>query len=292
MSSTSPTSRLPTAVLARLSEPRPLVAVEMRPPSMGLSPARSMDTWIDMHHAIRRLAGRDTVVFMTDNAVGQAEEENLGHLMANLAGDVTPSRLVPFLTSKHSLEYCLMYAARAAANGFETLTVLGGDRTVGPPRCVEYAWQLRKIIRQRMPSVTLGGWANPLNDPAAQVDFLLQPEFNASFYLTQIVSHHGIRQVERFVEEARRRGATAPGVFGVFHYYSANPGTLTRLNQFFPVPAEGIVRDFAAGLSPEEITAKTIRALRDIGVDKVYVSNLGFRQPEQRYKRLMEHLGM
>src|ERR1051326_6885489 len=220
MSSTSPTSRLPTAVLARLSEPPPLVAVEMRPPSMGLSPARSMDTWIDMHHAIRRLAGRDTVVFMTDNAVGQAEEENLGHLMANLAGDVTPSRLVPFLTSKHSLEYCLMYAARAAANGFETLTVLGGDRTVGPPRCVEYAWQLRKIIRQRMPAVTLDGWANPLNDPVAQVDFLLRPEFNASFYLTQIVSHHSIREVERFVLETRRRGVAFPGVFGVFHYHS------------------------------------------------------------------------
>src|ERR1043165_8454384 len=182
--SPTPGAKGTSAVLARLEENRPLVAVEMRPPSIGLSSARSMDTWIDLHHAVRRLTGRDTVVFMTDNAVGQAEEENLGHLMANLAGDVSPSKLVPFLTSKHSLDYCLMYAARAASAGFQTLTVLGGDRTVGPPRCVEYAWQLRKIIRERVPSVTLGGWANPLKDTAAQVDFLLQPEFNASFYLT------------------------------------------------------------------------------------------------------------
>jgi hypothetical protein len=271
-------------------ERNPLVAVEMRPPSMGLSAARSMDTWIDIHHAIRRLTSRDTVVFMTDNAVGQAEEENLGHLMANLVGDVSPSRLVPFLTSKHSLEYCLMYAARASSNGFDTLTVLGGDRTVGPARSVEYAWQLRKMIRERIPSVTLGGWANPLKDPAMQVSFLLQPEFNASFYLSQIVSHHSIREVERFLKEARRRGLTVPGVFGVFHYYNANLATLERLNRFFPVPVEGVTRDFAAGLAPEEVTAKTIRALREVGVDKVYVSNLGFRKPEQRYKQVMQQL--
>jgi hypothetical protein len=280
----------PGTVLARLEENRPLVAVEMRAPSLGLSMARSMDTWIDMHHAVRRLTGRDTIVFMTDNAVGQSEEENLGHLMANLAGDVSPSQLVPFLTSKHSMEYCLMYTARAAAAGFETLTVLGGDRSVGPPRCVEYAWQLRRIIRERIPSVTLGGWANPLKDTTAQVDFLLQPEFNASFYLTQIVSHHSIREVERFVREARRRNVPFPGVFGVFHYHSANPGTLQRLHRFFPVPAEGIARDFANGLSPEAITAKTILALRDIGVNKVYVSNLGVRKPEERYRRILEAL--
>ena len=247
-----------------------------------------MDTWIDMHHAIRRLTARDTVIFMTDNAVGQEEEENLGHLMANLAGEVSPSKLVPFLTSKHTLEYCLLYAARAASNGFETLTVLGGDRIVGAPRCVEFAWQLRKILRERIPSVTLGGWANPLKDPKTQVGFLLQADFNADFYLTQIVSHHGIKDVERFLKEARRRGVPHPGVFGVFHYYSANPDTLTRLARFFPVPAEGVTRDFAAGLRPEEITATTIRTLREAGVDKVYVSNLGFKNPEERYQRIVE----
>jgi hypothetical protein len=277
-----------SSALRRLQEDRPLVAVEMRPPLAGLSAARGMDSWIDVHHAIRRLALRDTIIFMTDNAVGQAEEENLGHLTANLTSDASPSRLIPFLTSKHHLDYCLLYVARAVSNGFDTLTILGGDRSVGPPRCVEYAWQLRKIIRQRVPTVTLGGWANPFRDPSAQVDFLLRESFFAEFYLTQIVSHHNLREVERFLDEARRRGVTCPGVFGVFHYQSANPATLARMGGFFPVPTEGVTRDFAAGLTPEQITARTIRALRDVGVDKVYVSNLGFRKPEERYRKIIE----
>ena len=37
-------------------------------------------------------------------------------------------------------------------------------------------------------------------------------------------------------------------------------------------------------LSGEQICARIIRALRDIGADKVYVSNLGFRRVEQRYR--------
>ena len=94
----------PSAAVARLRDPRPLIAVEMRPPQAGLSSAQSMNTWIDMYHAVQRLAARDTIVFITDNAVGQAEEENLGHLASNLAGDVSPGRVVPFLTAKHSLD--------------------------------------------------------------------------------------------------------------------------------------------------------------------------------------------
>jgi hypothetical protein len=79
-----------------------------------------------------------------------------------------------------------------------------------------------------------------------------------------------------------------PGVFGVFLYRSANPRTLSQLGDFFPVPAEGVTRDFAAGLAPEAIVAKTICALREIGVDKIYVSNLGFDRPDARYRRILE----
>ena len=286
----TPGSLRQSAVLNRLAADRPLVAVELRPPKSGLSFAQSMNTWIDMYHAIRRLASGDTIIFLTDNAVGQSEEENLGHLTANVAGDVSPSKFVPFLTCKHTLEYCLMYAARAASSGFEALTVLGGDATVGPPRCVEHAYMLRQRIRDRVPSLALGGWANPHRDPERQVDFVLAPEFEAEFYLTQVVSHHSIREVERFLAEARRRGLRYPGVFGVFLYRSANPRTLAELRRFFPVPAEGITRDFASGLSPEEIGARTIRALREVGADKVYVSNLGVRQAGERYRRLVEAL--
>ncbi len=95
----TPGSLRQSAVLKRLGEDRPLVAVELRPPKSGLSSAQSMDMWIDMYHAIRRLASGDTIMFLTDNAVGQSEEENLGHLTANVAGDESPSKFVPFLTS-------------------------------------------------------------------------------------------------------------------------------------------------------------------------------------------------
>jgi 5,10-methylenetetrahydrofolate reductase len=247
-----------------------------------------MDTWIDMYHGVRRLAQQDTVIFLTDNAVGAAEEENLQHLVNNLAGDVPVSRVVPFLTCKHSLEYCLTYAARAAGHGFEALTVLGGDKSVGPPRCVEYAYQLRREIRRRLPVLALGGWANPHGDPGRQVDFLLDADFTAEFYLTQVVSHHSVRAVEAFVTAARRRGVTHPAVFGVFLYRSARPETLARLAPFFPVPAAEITREFDQGLTPEEICARSIRALRDVGVGHVYVSNLGFRNPERRYRALLE----
>jgi hypothetical protein len=249
-----------------------------------------MDTWIDMYHSVRRLARNDTVIFLTDNAVGESEEENLRHLVTNLAGDVSADRLVPFLTSKHSLDYCLMYADRASAHGFGALTVLGGDRTVGPPRCVEHAYELRQLIRERHPRLSLGGWANPHRDASEQVDFLLDESFTGEFYLSQVVSHHDVRAVEAFVNEAARRGVSQPGVFGVFLYRSANPKTLAKLGEFFSVPAEGITRDFESGMAAEEICAETIRTLREIGVGKIYLSNLGFKSPEKRYRRVLAAL--
>lgn len=285
------TTRSPaTSLLQRLREDRPLAAVELRPPRIGLSRADTMEVWIDMYHSIQRLARRDTVIFLTDNAVGLSEEENLGHLTANLAGDVNPSRIVPFLTSKHSIEYCLMHAARTASHGFEALTVLGGDHTAGPPRCVPHARELRAKIRKRVPALDLGGWANPHRDAVEQVDFLLDTRFQAEFYLTQVVSHHSIRAVERFLKEARLRGVPYPGVFGVFLYRSSNPATLAKLADFFPVPAAELTREFEAGLTAEEICARTVRALREAGADKVYLSNLGFQQVEARYRRILDLL--
>lgn len=278
-------------VLRRLKSDQPLVAVELRPPKLGMSTAKSMDTWIDMYHAVRRLGREDSLVFLTDNAVGEAEEENLNHLTSNFAGETDHTRLVPFLTCKHSLDYCLMYADRAASFGFEALTVLGGDSTVGPARCVEYAYMLRGMIRERVPTLSLGGWANPHREPEEQVAYLAADSFHGDFYLTQVVSHHAIRQVERFVGTARRRGVSHPAVFGVFLYRSANPRTFQRLERFFPVPAEGVAREFAAGDGPIEIAARTIRALREVGADKVYVSNLGFRRPAERYRHLLEAVG-
>src|ERR1041385_3465231 len=125
-----------TSVLRRLREARPLLAVELRPPRSGMSYADSVDAWIDMYHSIRRLARQDTLIFLTDNAGGRSGEEKLAHLLGNLAGEVPPAKLVPFLTCNHPLEYLPLYAARAASHGFEALTVVGGDQSGGAPRAV------------------------------------------------------------------------------------------------------------------------------------------------------------
>jgi hypothetical protein len=281
----------PGGALARLQAGGPLVAVELRPPPAGLAGGDAMDVWIDMAHEVRRLMRWDTLLFLTDNAVGAAEEENLRHLASNLAQEADPGRVVPFLTSKHSLDYCLLYAARAAARGYGALTVLGGDVRVGAPRCVPHAFQLRQRLRERMPDLVLGGWANPHRDPVRQVDLLLAADVTAEFFLTQIVSHHDLPAVEAFVNEAARRGLSVPGLFGVFYYRSANPKTLARLAEFLPVPAEGLTREFAAGRTGEAICGETVRRLRSLGAEQIYLSNLGVRGAGERYERIRDAAG-
>jgi 5,10-methylenetetrahydrofolate reductase len=264
-----------------------VLSVELRPPRAELDAAAGMDAWIDTYHAVRGLARDDTFVFLTDNAVGAREEHNLRHLVINLGTDVARDRVVPFLTAKHSLDFCLAYAERAWQEGFPSLVVLGGDPTLGPRRCVDHAWQLRAAIRQHVPDLTLGGWANPHADAAAQVGYVVDDEFTAEFFLTQIVSHHDVAAVERFQAEASRRGLTLPGVFGVFYYRSANPRTLGALSRFLPVPTEQLTAEFGAGDSAETICARTIRALRQAGVRHLYVSNLPVGRARQTLERVI-----
>jgi hypothetical protein len=233
-----------------------------------------MDAWIDTYHAVRGLTRQGVPVFLTDSAVGLQEEDNLRHLIANLGPDVPRDLVVPFLTTKHSLEYCLSYAERAWHNAFGSLVVLGGDKHVGPPRCVAHAWELRKAIRDREPHLALGGWANPNADADRQAGYLVDGTFNAEFYLTQIVSHHEMDPVARFLEAASARGVQLPGMFGVFYYRSANAKTLNILRQFLPVPVEGLLAEFQNGASPVEVCARTIRTLKRLGVRHFYVSNL------------------
>ena len=269
--------------LERLKRPEPFTTVELRPPRRDLEGGLSMDSWMDMRRAVERMVERDTALFFTDNAVGAREEENLHHLVSNLDADVSRERICPFLTAKHSLEYCLWYADRAVSEGHSALAVFGGDTSVGPERCLPHAYLLRQRIRQRHPQLALGGWANPYHDAVTQVDYLTAENFTADFFLTQVVNHHELENVERFVKELADRGCDIPGVFGVFYYRSANPKTLSNLTQFLPVPAEAITKEFATGASADEICARTIRGLRDVGVDRVYVSNL---DPEDAAERL------
>jgi len=264
-----------------------VIAAELRPPRAELETAASMDAWIDTYHAVRGLTRAGTFVFLTDSAVGMKEEDNLRHLVINLGSDVPRSRVVPFLTCKHTAEFCLAYADRAHHHGFESLVVLGGDKHVGPPRCVEHAWQLREMIRGREEGLALGGWANPHSDAATQVRHLLDDRVTAEYYLTQIVSHHSVPAVEAFLDEAARRGVAMPGMFGVFYYRSAKPATLKTLSQFLPVPVDELQAEFAAGATPESVCARSIRELTAAGVRHFYVSNLPVGRAAATLQRIL-----
>lgn len=282
--------------LKRVGKPGPLVAVELRPPRSGMDATRSMDVWIDMHHALRRLGRQGTFVLLTDDAVGDREEESLAHLAANLGAEAAPrpagagsrdfDHVLPFLTCKHPEAYCRLFARRAAELGVAGVTVVGGDRCGGLPRCVPHGRDLRRILRADLPDLALGGWANPHRDPVEQARFVAAEGFEADYVLTQVVSHHSMAQVERFQSELARRGVALPVVYGVFLYRSANPRTLKQLGRFFPVPAAALAREFNAGDDPFEICARTIRALRSAGADKVYVSNIAARDGPQTLARL------
>src|SRR3982751_4241726 len=136
-------------LLTALRSGDPVLAAELRPPRAELAASEGMDAWIDTYHAVKRLTRQGTYVFLTDNAVGAQEEDNLRHLITNLGNDVPRERIVPFLTTKHPVDYCFSYAERAHQSGFPSLVVLGGDKSVGTPRSVEHAWQLRQMLRQR-----------------------------------------------------------------------------------------------------------------------------------------------
>ena len=278
--------------LSSLQSGNSVIAAELRPPRAELGSAEGMDAWIDTYHAVRALTRQDVAVFLTDSAVGTQEENNLRHLVTNLGRDLPRDRVVPFLTTKHSLDFCLSYAEQAWQHGFPALVVLGGDRTLGRARCVDHAWQLRREIRLREPRLTLGGWANPYADPVQQVDFLAHDNLNADFYLTQVVSHFDSAPVGRFLDEVRRRGLDRlPAMFGVFYYRSANQRTLEQLSRFLPVPTAALAAEFAAGATPVDVCARTLRAMIDLGVRHFYISNLPLNRASTTLTAILERVG-
>jgi len=278
------------SLVAALAAGPSVIAAELRPPRAELGPREGMDAWIDTYHAVRGLTRRDGRVFLTDSAVGLQEENNLRHLVTNIGDDVPRDRVTPFLTSKHSLEFCLSYAEQTWQHGFPALVVLGGDKLVGRPRCVEHAWALREQIRAHVPDLALGGWANPHGDPARQVDYLTDPRFTGEFYLTQVVNHLDAAPVDGFLDEAARRGLATPGVFGVFFYRSANAKTLQLLSHFLPVPVEALAREFAAGATPVQVCARTLQAMMDRGVRHFYISNLPLLRAADTLAEILEHV--
>jgi hypothetical protein len=124
------------------------------------------------------------------------------------------------------------------------------------------------------------------------VAFLANADFTADFYLTQIVSHHGAREVEAFLTEAARQGVTAPGIFGVFYYRSANQKTLETLSRFLPVPVDGLREEFAAGATPVDVCARTLKALSALGVRHFYVSNLPLARTAATLNAILDQAGL
>jgi len=259
--------------------------VELRPPPTGLAGGRSVDAWIDLNRGVRALLKAGRFVLFTDDAVGDREEESLQHLTSNLGPERDLSQIIPFLTCKHPRDYCTLFARRAISHGVEAITVTGGDPGAGPPRCVPRSRDLRAIVREQEPSLALGAWVNPYRDAAEQVGLLMESGHEADYYLTQVVSHHDLGPLDRFRNEAERRGLSVPGLVGVFYYRSANRRTLARLGEFIPVPGEALVGEFEDGATAEVVCARTMRALEEMGVDKVYVSNL---TPLSAQRRLEE----
>src|ERR1019366_7251407 len=122
--------------------------------------------------------------------------------------------------------------------------------------------------------------------------YLASPTFHAEFYLTQIVSHHNVEPVARFIESARRRGLELPGVFGVFYYRSANARTLDALKGCLPVPIDGLTREFGEGASAEDVCARTIRAMMDVGARHFYLSNLPPGRAQTVFAAILERVGV
>ena len=89
-----------------------------------------------------------------------------------------------------------------------------------------------------------------------------------------------------------RRGLTIPGVFGVFYYRSANPKTLKILGDFMPVPTEALAAEFAAGDTPVDICARSIRALVEEGVRAFYISNLPLVRTQATLQAILDAAGL
>jgi hypothetical protein len=163
--------------------------------------------------------------------------------------------------------------------------VLGGDKSGDAPRCVEHAYELRRLIRQTVPGITLGGWASP-HGGRRQVEFIMHPEYSADFYMAQIVSHYQTSAIDEFLNETAKLGVRIPGIFGVFYYRSASPRTFSVLSKFFPIPVAELKRDFEANVGAEEICALSVHALLQRGVKNVYISNLPMATATQQLSRI------
>ena len=78
--------------------------------------------------------------------------------------------------------------------------------------------------------------------------------------------------------------------WGIFVLDIAVGQRYIRFLERVPVPTEEVRREFEAGDTAEDICVRTINALRDVGANKIYLSNLGFKGVDRAYGRIMDAL--
>ena len=61
---------------------------------------------------------------------------------------------------------------------------------------------------------------------------------------------------------------------------------------FLPVPAEGLTREFAEGATPEDVCARTLRALVDAGARHFYISNLPVARAQTVLASILARAGL
>jgi hypothetical protein len=94
--------------------------------------------------------------------------------------------------------------------------------------------------------------------------------------------------LKRFLDEVDRRRVTVPGMFNVFYYRSANPKTLATLGRFMPVPVKGLINEFEAGLTAVDVCARTLAAMRSLGVRHFCICNLPMQDAWSTLSAILE----
>jgi len=64
------------------------------------------------------------------------------------------------------------------------------------------------------------------------------------------------------------------------------------LSQFLPVPVEALKAEFAAGATPIDVCARTIRSLIDLGAKHFYISNLPTKKTAATLNAILEKAGV
>jgi hypothetical protein len=64
------------------------------------------------------------------------------------------------------------------------------------------------------------------------------------------------------------------------------------LSRFLPVPVEALQKEFAAGATPIDVCARTIRSLLDLGARHFYVSNLPAKKTAATLNTILEKAGV